>query len=87
MTVEVEQMVDDLLQDISLYSRERNPAASDLFHALVALAHAARKELSLCEVPRRGRWGSPTVKVFQDSLKAAFKAAIALQYQKGEGSN
>jgi len=61
--------------------------AADLIHVLVTIAHGARQEFSLSKVPPRGRWGSPTVKVFNDSLMAAFKAAIALRHHKGEGSN
>ena len=87
MTPEVDDMLGELLDDIRRYSREKHPKAADLIHALLSLAHAARNEFSLSEVPPRGRWGSPTVKVYHDSLKATLKAAIALQHQKGEGSN
>lgn len=86
MKPEVDQMVDELLHDVRSYSGEKNPTAADLIHVLVTIAHGARQEFSLARVPPRGRWGSPTVKVFHDSLMAAFKSAIALRHQKGEGS-
>ena len=75
MTPEVDQMVDELLHDVSTYSGEKNPTAADLIHVLVTIAHGARQEFSFSKVPSRGRWGSPTVKVFHDSLMAVVTRA------------
>ena len=75
------EKLEDLLHSVRSYTPQQDATMSELIHALVLIAHDAKQSLDLRNVPARGKWGSPTAKLFVDSLKNSFEEAIA-QHQR-----
>jgi len=71
------RMVEELLDQIQRYSRQKDTKASEMFHALVSAIYEARDLLDFSNVQPRGKWGTPTARAFPIALKNAFQKAIA----------
>jgi hypothetical protein len=83
MTPEALSMSDELLDLIRSGTGQRDTKASELFHALVLLAHEVREHLELHTIPKRGRWGSPTARAYPVSLKNAIRQTLQKSNSQG----
>ena len=72
----------EIVDFVQLYSLQDDVKASEIFDAVVNILHDAKQEMTFNDVPRRGKWGTPTAKAFPTSLGNAFARAIALRYTK-----
>ena len=84
LTLDADEVINELLAVIKRYSDEPHPNASDVLNALVLAAGEAIKQLQLQTVPRRGKYGEPTVRIYLQQLKTALQDAIA-QHEKYKG--
>ena len=84
MTPDADDVINQLLAVITRYSNEPHPNASDVVNALVLAAGEAVQELQLQGVPRRGKYGEPTVKIYLQQLKTAMQDAM-VQHEKYKG--
>ena len=82
MRPETVKMVKDLVEFVQRYSLQSDAKASEIFDAIVSTLHDARKEMAFDDVPRRGKWGTPTARAFPIALGNAFARAIATRYLK-----
>lgn len=82
MRPETVKMFNEIVEFVQRYSLQNDAKASEIFDAVVNVLHEAKEELSFGDVPRRGKWGTPTAKAFPTSLGNAFARAIALRYAK-----
>lgn len=72
----------EIVDHVQLYSLQDDVKASEIFDAVVNILHDAKQEMTFNDVPRRGKWGTPTAKAFPTSLGNAFARSIALRYTK-----
>ncbi len=79
---ETEAMFEELVEFAQRYSTQMDVTASEIFEGLVNILHQAKDEMSFEEVPRRGKWGTPTAKAFPVALGNAFAKAIATKHNK-----
>lgn len=82
MRPETVKMFNEIVEFVQRYSLQNDAKASEIFDAVVNVLHESKEELSFGDVPRRGKWGTPTAKAFPTSLGNAFARAIALRYSK-----
>lgn len=88
MRPETQKMFGDLVEFVQRYSLQDDAKASEILDALVSILHQSRDELAFHDVPRRGKWGTPTARAFPTALGNAFARAIAASFAKsgrGEG--
>jgi hypothetical protein len=88
MRPETQKMFGDLVEFVQRYSLQEDAKASEILDALVSILHQSRDELAFHDVPRRGKWGTPTARAFPTALGNAFARAIAASFAKsgkGEG--
>ena len=64
------------------YGPQDDIKISELFEALVIVAHQSMDRLSLGELPRRGAWGSQTEKNFPIAIGQAIARAIVEEYSQ-----
>ena len=84
LTPDADEVINQLLTVIKRYSNEPHPNASDVINALVLAAGEAVQELQLQSVPRRGKYGEPTVRIYLQQLKTAMQDAV-VQHEKYKG--
>lgn len=84
LTPDADDVINELLAVIKRYSNEPHPNASDVLNALVLAAGESINELQLQSVPRRGKYGEPTVRIYLQQLKTALQEAIG-QHEKYKG--
>lgn len=82
MQPETQKMFSDLVEFVQRYSLQEDAKASEILDALVSMLHQSRDELALHDVPRRGKWGTPTARAFPTALGNAFARAIAASFAK-----
>jgi hypothetical protein len=82
MRPETQKMFGDLVEFVQRYSLQEDAKASEIQDALISMLYQARSELTLHDVPRRGKWGTPTARAFPTALGNAFARAIAKSYAK-----
>lgn len=82
MRPETQKMFGDLVEFVQRYSLQDDAKASEILDALVSVLHESRDELVLHNVPRRGKWGTPTARAFPTALGNAFARAIAASFAK-----
>jgi hypothetical protein len=75
-----ERMLESLLRDFQQYGPQEDIKMSELFEALVIVAHRSLDRLSLGDLPRRGAWGSQTEKNFPIAIGEALARAIVEEY-------
>ena len=63
---------------------QRDAKANELFHAAILLLYEVRGELDLHQVPKRGKWGTPTARAFPVALKSAFLEAVIERARKDQ---
>ncbi len=82
MRPETVKMFNEIVEFVQRYSLQNDAKASEIFDAVINVLHESKEELSFGDVPRRGKWGTPTAKAFPTSLGNAFARAIANRYTK-----
>jgi len=82
MRPETVKMFNDIVEYVQRYSLQNDAKASEIFDALISVLHDAKQELSFDDVPRRGKWGTPTARAFPTALGNAFARAIFSRYSK-----
>jgi hypothetical protein len=82
VSADAERMLESLLRHFQQYGPQEDIKMSELFEALVIVAHRSMDRLSLGELPRRGAWGSQTEKNFPSAVGEAIARAIAGEYAK-----
>jgi len=82
MRPETVKMFNDIVEYVQRYSLQNDAKASEIFDALISVLHDSKEELAFNDVPRRGKWGTPTARAFPTALGNAFARAIAMRYSK-----
>jgi hypothetical protein len=82
VSAEGERMVEALLRHFQQYGPQDDVKMSELFEALVIVAHRSMDRLDLGELPRRGAWGSQTEKNFPIAIGESIARAIVEEYAK-----
>ena len=82
MRPETQKMFGELVEFVQRYSLQEDAKASEILDALISILHQSRDELAFHDVPRRGKWGTPTARAFPTALGNAFARAIAGSYSK-----
>ena len=82
MRPETVKMFNDIVEYVQRYSLQNDAKASEIFDALISVLHDSKGDLDFNDVPRRGKWGTPTARAFPTSLGNAFARAIAARYAK-----
>jgi hypothetical protein len=82
MRPETVKMFNDIVEFVQRYSLQNDAKASEIFDALISVLHDSKADLAFHDVPRRGKWGTPTARAFPTALGNAFARAIALRYAK-----
>ncbi len=80
MRPETVKMFNDLVEYVQRYSLQNDAKASEIFDALISVLYDSKGDLEFNDVPRRGKWGTPTARAFPTSLGNAFARAIATRY-------
>jgi hypothetical protein len=80
VSAEAERMLESLLRHFQQYGPQEDIKMSELFEALVIVAHRSMDRLNLGDLPRRGAWGSQTEKNFPIAIGEALARAIAGEY-------
>ena len=73
---------EELLEIVQEKGPQRDAAFSEMIDAVISGAYEHKDHLDLTDVPKRGRWGSPTASAFVTALGEAFIQAVL----KGRGS-
>lgn len=76
MSAEVEHLVESLLGYFRQYGPQDDIKMSELFEALVRLAHDCKDQLDLSRLPKRGAWGSASERNFPVAIAEALVNAI-----------
>ena len=82
VSAEAERMLESLLRHFQQYGPQEDIKMSELFEALVIVAHRSMDRLDLGDLPRRGAWGSQTEKNFPIVIGEALARAIVEEYGK-----
>jgi hypothetical protein len=82
MRPETAKMFKEIIEFVQRYSLQNDANASEIFGAVMSILHDAKQEMTFNDVPRRGKWGTPTARAFPTSLGNAFARAIASRYAK-----
>jgi hypothetical protein len=82
MRPETVKMFNNIVEFVQRYSLQNDAKASEIFDALVSVLYDAKEELAFNDVPRRGKWGTPTARAFPTALGNAFARAIAARFAK-----
>ena len=81
---ETQKMFAEIVEFVQRYSLQDDAKASEILDALISVLHQSREELAFHDVPRRGKWGTPTARAFPTALGNAFARAIAGTHSKSE---
>ena len=84
MRPETQKMFGEIVDFVQRYSLQEDAKASEILDALISVLYQARDELAFHDVPRRGKWGTPTARAFPTALGNAFARAVAGSYAKSE---
>ena len=76
VSADAERMLEALLRQFQQYGPQEDIKMSELFEALILIAHESRDKLNLGDLPRRGAWGSQTEKNFPIAIAEVFAQAI-----------
>ncbi len=87
MRPETVKMFNDLVEYVQRYSLQNDAKASEIFDALISVLHDSKGDLEFGDVPRRGKWGTPTARAFPTSLGNAFARAASLGRDGLEAEN
>jgi len=82
MRPETVTMFTEIVEFVQRYSLQNDAKASEILDAVISILHDAKEEMAFNDVPRRGKWGTPTARAFPTSLGNAFARAIASRYAK-----
>jgi hypothetical protein len=82
MRPETVKTFNEIVEFVQRYSLQNDAKASEIFDAVISILHDAKEEMAFNDVPRRGKWGTPTARAFPTSLGNAFARAIASRYAK-----
>lgn len=82
MRPEMVKMFEDIVEFVQRYSLQPDAKPNEVFDAIVNVLHDAKEGMSFGDVPRRGKWGTPTARAFPTALGNAFAKAIAMRYAK-----
>jgi hypothetical protein len=88
MRPETLKMFNELVEFVRRYSLQDDAKASEILDAMISVLYQSRDQLAFHDVPRRGKWGTPTARAFPTALGNAFARAIAGSFMKsgrGEG--
>lgn len=76
MKPETLRKAEELLRLVQEQGPQRDAAASEMFDAVVAALYEAKDGIDLSDLPKRGRWGTPTAAAFVTALSKTFALAI-----------
>ena len=82
MRPETQKMFGEIVDFVQRYSLQEDAKASEILDALISVLYQSRDELAFHDVPRRGKWGTPTARAFPTALGNAFARAVAGSYAK-----
>jgi hypothetical protein len=82
MRPETVKMFNEIVEFVQRYSLQNDAKASEIFDAVISILHDAKEEMGFGDVPRRGKWGTPTARAFPTALGNAFARAISLRFAK-----
>lgn len=82
MRPETAKMFGEIVEFVQRYSLQNDAKASEIFDAVISVLHDAKEEMAFNDVPRRGKWGTPTARAFPTALGNAFARAISSRYSK-----
>lgn len=82
MRPETLKMFTEIVEFVQRYSLQNDAKASEIFDAVISILHDAKEEFSFADVPRRGKWGTPTARAFPTALGSAFARAIATRFAR-----
>jgi len=82
MRPETQKMFGEIVDFVQRYSLQEDAKASEILDALISVLYQSRDELAFHDVPRRGKWGTPTARAFPTALGNAFARAVAAGYAK-----
>ena len=77
LSAEAERKLEELVEYFRSYGPQDDIKMSEIFEALVIMAHQSRERLNLSALPRRGAWGSTTEKNFPVLIAETISHAIA----------
>lgn len=82
MRPETLKMFEEIVEYVQRYSLQDDAKASEILDAMIGVLYQAREEMAFNDVPRRGKWGTPTARAFPTAIGNAFARAVANQYVK-----
>jgi hypothetical protein len=82
MRPETLKMFNELVEFVQRYSLQDDAKASEILDAMISVLYQSRGQLAFHDVPRRGKWGTPTARAFPTALGNAFARAIAASIAK-----
>lgn len=82
MRPETMKMFNELVEFVQRYSLQDDAKASEILDAMISVLYESRDQLALHDVPRRGKWGTPTARAFPTALGNAFARAISASFAK-----
>jgi hypothetical protein len=82
MRPETVKMFGEIVEFVQRYSLQNDAKASEIFDAVISILHEAKADMDFADVPRRGKWGTPTARAFPTALGHAFARAVALRFAK-----
>lgn len=85
MRPETLKMFEEIVDYVQRYSLQDDAKASEILDAMIGVLYQSREEMVFNDVPRRGKWGTPTARAFPAAIGNAFARAIANRYLKAGG--
>ena len=82
MRPETLKMFEEIVEYVQRYSLQDDVKASEILDAMIGVLYQAREEMAFNDVPRRGKWGTPTARAFPTAIGNAFARAVANRYVK-----
>ncbi len=82
MRPETLKMFEEIVEYVQRYSLQDDAKASEILDAMIGVLYQAREEMAFNDVPRRGKWGTPTARAFPTAIGNAFARAVANRYVK-----
>lgn len=82
LSAQAQRMVHEIIENVQQYSVQHNAKASEVFQAMVEVLYRSLNRIEYAQVPRRGKWGTPTAAAFRVALGEAFAKAIVEWYQQ-----
>lgn len=68
--------LEELVSDIRVQSREKNPKASEVVRAAISALHEARRFTDFSQLGRRGQWGSLNARNYLTDLQDIYLRAL-----------